>query len=376
MIGINAVLLSPFAGGVATYIRHLIKEYDSFLSKNKIRIYYSNDQFQLYKDQFKFQSIQTPLSSSNPFQRVLIENFYWNRKLKGDNIKLFHSPFSYLPFHLSQKSVVTVHDLRVYRFPETYAKARRVFLEYAIKHSIQNATEVISVSKFTKDEIIDIFKIPSNKVSVIYEGIDSASFKRQSKNSDLRTLKKFEIYKPYVLTVGHLEPRKNFLRLIKAFEIFLKETHFNYQLVISGKKNFKCKSILNYIECNKIKKNIVITDFVSASDLLALYRNAQFFVFPSIYEGFGFPPLESLASGVPVIASNKSSIPEILGDAAVYFDPYSIEDMADKMLCLKNDKKLKKDILKQAEKLLEKFSWTDCAKKTIDVYKKVLDQDL
>lgn len=372
MIAINAVLLNKYAGGISTYMINLIKEFNTIIPQDNIKIYLAKDQYYNYKNISQFPRIRTPLSSSNPIQRILFENFYWNIKLKQDGIKLFHSPISYLPFNLNISSIVTIHDLRVFRFPETYPKLRSSFLSSAIKYSIKNATKIITVSNFTKSEIIDIFNVPSEKIAVIYEGVDASSLMIPKKESDVNILNKYNIEKPYIFTVGHLEPRKNFLRLIKAFEILDSRYKGSFQLVIGGKENFYFKYLYKYITKNNLADKVKFTGFISIKDLPILYKNARIFVFPSTYEGFGFPPLESLASGVPVATSNVSSIPEVLGDAASYFNPYSIEHISDRMLDLIENESLRKNILERGKELLKNYTWKGCAEQTFALYQKLL----
>ena len=191
------------------------------------------------KNAFNFITIKTPLSSSHPARRIIIENLYWNKQLRKDGIKIFHSPISYLPYNLDIPSIITIHDLRVFRNPETYTKMRRYFLNNSIKNSIKKAEKIITISEFTKSEIVDIFKTPSEKISVIHEGINVAKFKTDKQKSDIYILKKYAICKPYIFTVGHLEPRKNFLRLIKAYEI-LDEILNNCFLILIKYEQFSC----------------------------------------------------------------------------------------------------------------------------------------
>lgn len=372
MIAINNVLLNPYAGGIATYMTNIIQELNSIIPDTDLRIYLSKDQYNNYKDHFKFSLSRTPLSSSNSIQRVLYENFYWNNKLKKDKIKLFHSPISYIPFNLNISSIVTIHDLRVFRSPETYPTLRRYFLNSAIKHSINSATKIITVSNFTKNEIIDIFNVPSEKIEVIYEGVKIDSFIIPPKESDINILNKYNIKKPYIFTVGHLEPRKNFLRLIKAFEILNSTYNGEFQLVIGGRENFYFKYLYEYVIKNNLKDRVIFTGFIPNEDLPILYKNARVFVFPSTYEGFGFPPLESLASGVPVAASNVSSIPEVLGDAASYFNPYSIEEISESMIELIENIGIRTKILDKSTKILKQYTWKQCAEKTYATYRDIL----
>jgi glycosyltransferase involved in cell wall biosynthesis len=373
MIGFNGVLLSPYTGGISTYMQNLLENFAQFIPKNELMIYLSKDQYNNYKNNFRFRSIKTPLSSVNTIQRIAFENFYWNSKLIKDGIKLYHSPISYLPFTLNIPSIVTIHDLRVFRYPETYPKSRRFYLHIAVKRSISNAMKIITVSDFTKKEILDIFGISPEKITVIHEGIDTTKFNIGKKESDITVLKKYNIKKKYIFTVGHLEPRKNFLRLIKAFELLKNDYKNSFQLVIGGMENFYYHSLYEYVSKNNLLDKVVFTGFIANNDLPVLYRNADLFVFPSTYEGFGLPPLESLAAGVPVAASDVSSIPEVLDDAAIYFNPYSVEDISGKIKQLIDNMELRNKLLSNGGKIIKNSTWKNCAKKTIEVYKAMLE---
>ncbi len=376
MIGLNAILLSPFSGGVGTYIDNLLNYLSKIIPADALRIYLSTENYKKYRDAYSFSTIKTPLSAKYPFMRILIENMYWRNQLNKDNIHIFHSPFSYLPYNLNKKSIVTIHDLRVYRYPETYTKYRRMFLLNAIKNSIYRSSKIIAVSEFTKTEILNLFNVPSEKIEVIYEGLDNSKFLKNPKNEDQKILKQFGIQDRYIFSVGHLEPRKNFLKLIKAYEIILNKSKQPIQLVIGGKKNYLYNELFSHVEKKRLNNKVIFCGFLPDDDLKVLYRNASVFAFPSIYEGFGFTPLESLASGVAVAASNVASIPEILGESAIYFDPYSSEDIADKILQLINNPNLGYSLLKNSNQILKKYSWATCAEKTYQLYLKLINSNV
>ena len=374
MIGINAILLSPYSGGISTYISNLISQLEKIDStKEKISIFLSKDQYQRYRNSFNFKLIQTPFSSKNPFQRVIWENICWNKIFKKNTIKLFHSPISYLPHNISIDSIVTIHDLRVFKYPETYYYPRGLFLKKAIKHTIFQSAKIIAVSNFTKDEILNRFKIPEEKIAVIYEGIDRERFSLPPKPEDIETIRKYGIQNNYIFTVGHLEPRKNFIRLIQAFEKLIQSYKEPLQLVIGGKENYHYSQIYQYVKEKNLQNKVILAGFIDPLDLPILYGNAIVFVLPSIYEGFGFPPLESIAAGGPVTVSRTCSLPEILDKSATYFDPFAVDDIAEKLRELLVNPVLRSDLLKEGDKILNKFSWIKCAQKTYQLYCNVLN---
>ena len=376
MIGFNAVLLNPSAGGIGTYMLNIIQEFNDMISDDILKIYLSTNQYTKYNNFSKFKAIKTPLLSDNPNQRVLLENLYWKGQLKEDGIDLFHSPISYIPYNLNVPAIVTIHDLRVFRFPETYTRLRALFLKQSIKYSVKKAKKIITISEFTKNELLDILDVSPDKIEVVHEGIDTALYEKTNINSTYGILGKYNISKPYIFTVGHLEPRKNYLRLIKAYESLPNEYKDEFNLVIGGKENFNFKSLYQYVSKNSLEDKVIFTGFIADKDLPVLYHNAELFIFPSIYEGFGFPPLESLASGVAVVASNATSMPEVLGNAAEYFDPYSIENIKESLKKVLGDNSRRDELLKNSKEILKRLTWENCARRTKDIYANVLEKHL
>ncbi len=376
MIAVNGVLLNPRFGGITTYTTELLSEFENLISDDQLVIYCSKDQVGHYENRFRFRVRPTPLLSGNPVQRILRENFFWKGELRREGIKLFHSPISYIPFRLPVPSVVTLHDLRVFRFPRTYSKARMMFLRRAIRFSVKKADRIIAVSNFTKWELEELFGIPATKIRVIHEGINLERFQKTAENSDSEIVRKYGIRQPYILTVGHLEPRKNYDRLVEAFERAGKTLNESFQLVIVGRELLDYRRLYRSVRERGLNARVLFPGFVESSHLPAIYRNARGYVFPSIYEGFGFSPLESLASGVPVAASKGSSIPEILGNAALYFDPFSVDDMTEKMVTLIEDEGVREKIMDEAGAVLRRYNWRRCARETIALYQEILQDTI
>ena len=263
--------------------------------------------------------------------------------------------------------MITVHDLRLYRFPSTYGFLRYIYLRHSVKETIKRADKIIAISQFTKDEIIDICKVSPEKIIVIWESINRERF----------NLKEIEEYKlpleynsllnaRFLLAVGHIEPRKNYERLLESFKLLKKDIrNKDLKLVIVGKPNNKAKNILKKI---KEISDVVYLNFISHKLLIWLYKNATLFVFPSFYEGFGFPPMEAGNLGTLSVVSNVSSIPEICGECSVYFDPFDIKDMAFQISesLYNEDLVLKKKAL--IESNLSRFSWKKNAEVTLKIY--------
>ncbi|KQC13422.1 MAG: hypothetical protein APR63_08685 [Desulfuromonas sp. SDB] len=370
-IAVNFAYYGEKSGGLGEYIYNLCKNLYFLDKKNKYIFYISLDQEEYWKTKLPFIKNYKiiPFKIHERTKRSLFQNSYWKKEEYLEKFDVFHSPFFHLPHCIKCKKIITFHDLRLKNFPETYKFRRRVFLEYAIRKSLNIVDKIITVSEFTKDELIKFYNISENKIIPIHEGIDYQRFNIDNITQDYenKLLNKFNLNKKnYILTVGHLEPRKNLLRLIIAFKKLRKVCDKIDYLVIVGKKNFKYKKILN--EINKNKDSIIHLDFVHNNDLNILYKNAKVFVFPSIYEGFGFPPLEAAIFGIPSAVSKTSSMPEICEDAVLYFNPFNTEDIKSKILMLLNNNSLYNELKIKAQNNLKRFSWEKNVIKTIDVY--------
>lgn len=268
------------------------------------------------------------------------------------------------------KVIITVHDLRFYRFPKTYGFLRYCFLKYKVPQSVKRASYIITISDFTKSELIKAYNISASKIMTIHEAINNSDFSFEGKKlvdiNEIRIAEKLTD-KRLILSVGHIEPRKNYKRLIVAFNRIKKRVP-DAQLVIVGKKNLDCAEIVDMM---KETLDVHYLDFVSSEMLAWLYSNASLFVFPSIYEGFGFPPLEAAANGVISAVSNISSIPEVCGDSVAYFDPYDVDDMDQTIIKCLTDNTYQIELKSKLLPNLQRFSWRKNAAETFQLYNAV-----
>lgn len=374
-IAINAVMYSESLGGVATYIRNLVTgalnttspdwEIITFASKNAKSLF-GESCYDLH---------YTYLPAAHPVPRILGEKIYWPYLIKRHKIDLFHSPISYIPPGVNIPAIMTIHDLRYFHFPETYTRLRRNFLEKMIPISAKRAWKIIAVSEYTKKDIIEKLGIPPEKIIVIHEGIDSKKFTQQYDSSLQNEIKKkYQLPSKYILAVGHLEPRKNYIRLLEAFKIFKEKYKSPHSLVIVGQENWFYKNIYKRVNELKIDNFIHFTGYVPDDDLVIIYKSATVFIAPSIFEGFGLTPLEAMAAGVPVIVSNAAAHPEICGDAALYFNPYNIDEIAETLEQTISNEHIREMLKQKAVSQISKFKWSDCCSKTFQLYKHCLEQ--
>lgn len=287
-------------------------------------------------------------------------------------INVFHGPVYFAPSSLFCKSIVTIHDLMVFTQPDFSNPELVAYLKKKICTSIKRAHLVLAVSNFTKGQIVDLFSIPENRIRVVYNGISSRFCPMNDEAEKNKVAAKYGFGKPYLLFVGNIEPKKNIENLIHAFLEFKKSTRTNYSLLIVGKKSWYFKRLWDVVVKLKAIGDVIFTDVVEQKDLPYLYGGAELFIFPSLFEGFGIPPLEAMACGTPVISSNITSIREVLGDAAVLVNPRVPDEISQAMVTTIFDNGLKKALREAGFERARMFSWKKTAKETLRLYNDVV----
>ena len=369
-VGIISDRLNRPLTGVGNYVYNLINELSKIDNEN---IYLIN-----YKENNLFPELNK-IIIKNPFKKFpkkysyyfwhLYLNYYINHK-KLD-LDIIHSPENASLFInlKNKKKIITIHDIMPFYFPNMYDFITHHRYKLLFAYTLKTSDKIIAVSYNTKKDLIKLFKIPENKIKVIYEAA-SENFKPLKEN-DVNTVKqKYNLNYPFILYVGGLAPNKNVERLIKAY-YKLKKRRIKHKLVITGVKRYKYKSIFETIEKLNLQKDVIFTSYVPDEDLPALYNAADLFVYPSLYEGFGLPPLEAMACGTPVITSNTSSLPEVVGDAGIMINPYSVDELANKMYEVLTNDGLREELSKKGLERAKLFSWKKCAEEHLKVYEEV-----
>lgn len=374
-VAINASFLVPKGGGIKEYVKNLINNLVEISDKLELIVYVSSG-MSAYARSILSNNVrikETPYKCGgimNTMKRSLFEQYFWSKEEKNEKFDIFHSPFFHSPKMKNAKVIITVHDLRFYRFPKTYGFLRYCFLKYKVPQSVKRASYIITISDFTKSELIKAYNISASKIMTIHEAINNSDFSFEGKKlvdiNEIRIAEKLTD-KRLILSVGHIEPRKNYKRLIVAFNRIKKRVP-DAQLVIVGKKNLDCAEIVDMM---KETLDVHYLDFVSSEMLAWLYSNASLFVFPSIYEGFGFPPLEAAANGVISAVSKISSIPEVCGDSVAYFDPYDVDDMDQTIIKCLTDNTYQIELKSKLLPNLQRFSWRKNAAETFQLYNAV-----
>jgi glycosyltransferase involved in cell wall biosynthesis len=293
--------------------------------------------------------------------------------LRRERVDLFHAPHYVLPPLTPCRSVVTIHDCIHLRFPQ-YLPSR---LGYAYARSsmwvaTHRSSRVLTVSEASKRDILKYFHIPEAKVDVIYNGIDERFWSPPDAAHVDRIRERYQLDGRFVLYAGNIKPHKNIERLIEAFHTLKQHGFDDVKLLIIGDEISKYATLRRAVHRYKLHKHVRFFGFVPDQTLAVLYRLAALFVFPSLYEGFGLPPLEAMASGTPVITSNVSSLPEVVGDAALLIDPYEPDAIAAAIERLLTDARLCEDLRARGLKRARQFSWDQSVQRIRAIYDEVL----
>lgn len=275
-----------------------------------------------------------------------------------------------VPPRIKGKVITTIHDMTYLRFPETMERRNLKRLKNGIQHSVKRSNRILTDSEFSKREIVELLSVPEHKVSVVSCApsltSDVALF------ADLK--QKYKITHPYVLYVGTIEPRKNLSRLVNAFAQLQECENLPHQLVLAGGKGWENEDIYQTVDKMFHNGEVIFTGYVTNAEKNALYQNAELFVFPSLYEGFGIPPLEAMTFGCPVVSSNAASLPEVVGDAAELVDPMNTESIAKGMWKVLSDDLYRAELAQKGYKQAKKFNWDDSAKKLMQICREVLEE--
>lgn len=291
----------------------------------------------------------------------------------GKNADIIHF-FNYIaPPKVHGRTVITVHDMVYKAFPETVRGRTKIMLNTGLKQSMKRADIIVTDSEFSKTEIIKYFPQHENKIKVVPCGVDLQKFKPcENPERILKVKKSLEIEGDYFLYLGTIEPRKNLERLINAYHIFNQNVKNPPKLVLAGGKGWLYDSIFQRVTDLKLTEQVIFTKYVPSEDMNPLMCGALAFVFPSIYEGFGMPPLEAMACGVPVLSSDSASLPEVTGDCAVICDAYSEESIADGLQRLYSDENLRKNLSIRGLDRAKNFTWDKSAEMLYNIYKELV----
>ncbi|MCL2183137.1 MAG: glycosyltransferase family 4 protein [Chitinispirillia bacterium] len=365
-IGINASALSAQMGGASLYILKIINALAQVDHENSYFI------FTTAAGKAHFSNLPQTFSTIPCAPSKTITRLLWEQTVlplavcKKYKIRVLFSPNYTAPlFHPGVRSAVTIHDLSFFPMAEYYPRSRRIF-RHIIRLSVKHSDRVISVSHFTKDDILKYVGAYEKKIRVIHVAADTR-FLNEPPEDDLRQLRqKYKINNGYVLFIGFMEPRKNLERLLCAFAAI--KDKIAHDLVIVGGHGWWYEQTYRRVEELGISGRVVFTGYAEDSEIPLFYRGAALFAFTSLYEGFGAAALESVFSDTPVLASDNSALPEVLGTAAAYVDPFNTDEIAEKMLHLLTSESALAELKKNCADVKVKYSWQKTARETLDVF--------
>jgi len=283
---------------------------------------------------------------------------------------LFHATEHLLPRFKKTKTVFTLHDLIFQFFPEYHLPLNRWFLVNAMPQFLRNADAIIAVSECSKRDAIATYQLPPEKITVIYEGVNPSLKPERDAEKIAAAREHYARGQPFLFFVSTIEPRKNIIALVDALKI-LRARGYPHRLLIAGRKGWLYQATFEHVKKTGMEDAVSFLDYVPDDDLPALFAACDAFVFPSLYEGFGLPPLEAMACGAPVIASNTSSLPEILGDAALLVDPRDVGAIADATERVIANAALRDELRAKGIAQAAKYSWERAAQETLRVYEQV-----
>ncbi|HEC23903.1 MAG TPA: glycosyltransferase family 1 protein [Chloroflexi bacterium] len=286
-------------------------------------------------------------------------------------IALLHAPdFTLPPTRPGTRTLLTVHDLSFVRAPETATPQLRAYLNEVVPRSVARADRILADSESTRQDLIELYDVPPDKISVLYSGVSDRFYPIQDEAILYEVRSRYGIgRRPYIFSVGTVQPRKNYGRLVEALH---RLGRLRLKLVIAGGKGWLDDPLYRQIEALGMEDQVQFLGFVPDEDLPALYSAALVFAFPSLYEGFGLPVLEAMACGVPVITSSVSSLPEVAGNAALLVDPYDVDALTEALARVLDDESLRNDLINKGQLRVQGFSWTAAARQLRQHYAALL----
>lgn len=322
------------------------------------------------KNQYAFLKPESDHDFSTP-QRWVWDQITIPQLARQSKADILHQPCFSTPIFYRGKVVVTIHDLISVFFGHNIPFWSRQFFGKWMPFTYRFADHLIAVSEHTKKDAIKVLGIPADKITVIHEAADEKYQVIENKKIIAEVRQKYDLGNdPFILHVGTLEPRKNLPFLVRAFAEAKAEIG-STKLVITGKKGWYYEGLFQLVDELKLNDEVIFTGYVEDEDIPALYNAARLFAFPSLYEGFGLPPLEAMACGTPVISSNTSSMPEVVGEAGILLAPENEHRWAEALISVLNNEKQWKELRQRGLDQAKKFSWEKCAQETIAVYEKV-----
>jgi glycosyltransferase involved in cell wall biosynthesis len=386
-IGLNAQLLSlteTYRGaGINWYIRNLLthlprvdhdNRYTAFIGDGRFTPSTSPSSCSGGTSGHRSPGLALKLSrlpTSRPVVRIFWEQVVQPFALQKEGVDLLHALAFVTPLLSPCPSVVTIYDLSFLLYPESFKRAKRFYLGLFTRLSARRARRIIAISESTKRDVVRLLGVSPDKVEVVYCGIVEA-FRPLAEDQVAAFRSERGLPERFILFVGTIEPRKNVTRLIEALAD-LRFAICDLRLVIGGAKGWFYQDVFARVEELGLEGQVVFPGYIPVSELPLWYNAAELFVYPSLYEGFGLPPLEAMACGTPVVAANTSSLPEVVGEAGLTVDPLDVEGLAEAMRRALGDGALRQEMRERGLERAKGFSWTKTAQETVQVYQRAME---
>jgi glycosyltransferase involved in cell wall biosynthesis len=356
-------LMDKYYGGVSEFTYQLLKSLFEIDQTNQYVLFYNSGKDVKNRiPDFKKSNVEIKYTAypNKIFNYVMQKNLKWPKVDQFLGVDKFFMPhFNFISLCPETELILTIHDLSFLRFKEHFSLRKNIWHNLLnVKKLINRADRIIAISKNTKNDIIELCGVDDRKIKVIYSGINN----QIKTHNPEKIKKKYKLPAKFILSLNTVEPRKNIVGLIQAFDLFMSENKYSdIELVIAGAKGWKYKKIIDHWKESKNKNKIHFIDYIDNFDKPGLYRLAEIFIYPSFYEGFGFPPLEAMTAMCPVIASGASSLGEVCGSAAILIDPNNPQSISQAIgNVLKNDV-LRQNLIDRGLAQVEKFSWEKTA---------------
>lgn len=361
--------------GLGNYSRYIVDILCQFGPENEYVLYApkKRENKRLDKLTKQYQQLQLSYPTTSSWKKFSSLWRVWGvtRQLEKEKIDIFHGLSNELPLNIHQsevKSIVTIHDLIFLRYPQYYHSIDRKIYTYKFRKACENADKIIAISECTKRDIIEFFRIPADKIEVVYQGCDPSFIHPVAEEKKREVRAKYQLPDHYILNVGSIEERKNALSAVQALMMLPEQIH----LVIVGRHTEYTDKVEHFIKEYKLEERVHIISNVPFDDLPAFYQLAEIFVYPSRFEGFGIPIIEALYSGIPVVAATGSCLEEAGGPDSIYVHPDDIKGMADAFKQIYTDPERKKNMIEKGHSFAKRFSEEKQAEEILNIYKKLM----
>lgn len=358
--------------GAGIYIKTLVKSLLQITSNFHFRVLAHKDDFVTFNLDESFRDHFIFCNDHGRAVRLLSEQLRYPALIHHEKIDLFHGLHYSFPFFTACPKIVTIHDLTYFTNPEQHIFLKRIYFKFFIKQACKKVDHILTISKNTQIDLLKMINCNSQKITVTQLGVDDVYFEEATDFVKEKIKQKYNLPNDFLLFIGLIEPRKNVPLLIKAFLNLADQNKIDCDLVIAGRWGWESEAILSEISTHPANSKIHFIGYVDESEKPALFQLAKIFVYPSMYEGFGLPVLEAMASGTPVITTNISSMPEIVKDCGVLIEPNDMKALENAMILLINDHGLRCHFSSKAKLRSKDFSWQNTVNLTIEAYEKVL----